>query len=114
MSHFLLFFKIPLIIIGSSLIFIAAKEMSSSGISKSFLHIISGNIFRSNFDISLLISSIINLIIKLLLMFELRMFSRLIDIYTNFCLPPAMNALLWIDKSVFSLLYSCPYLNLSL
>lgn len=104
MSKPLLFLNVLLIIIGTSLVLIATKQMPICRTSESPLHIISSDIFLTSFNISSFISRIVSLIIKLLHVLKLRVLSKLNLLYTNFWRPPAWKAWLCIDKSVFYLL----------
>lgn len=104
MLQLLFAISIQLIIIGWAFILITAKKMTSSGVTKPSLHVVCCYIFPPLFYISVLVSSIVHLILILLQVLELWMFSSLCSTYTNFCLPPAWNAWLWIERSTFYLL----------
>ena len=71
MFEFLIPLHIKLIIKRSAFIFITSKEMASCSATKTSFHIIYCNIFLTRFNISLLISSIINFIFKFFHMLEL-------------------------------------------
>lgn len=64
-----------LIIIGRAFIFEGSKEMSNSGASKSSSHIVGCYIFVTSFDVSLLISGIVSLILELFDVLELGVFA---------------------------------------
>jgi hypothetical protein len=114
MDHFLVRLEFLLIIVRSSFILVCTEKMVSVRISISFFHIVCCNVLHASFHIAIIVSSLINLIIKLFEMLKLRVFPIFYHLYTNFCLPPAKKALLWTERSCFYFWYSWFSLNLSL
>lgn len=99
-------FDFFLVVVGRALVLVVAEEVSGSCVAEAFLHVVGGDSLETSLDVALFVPSVVNLVFKFFHVFELGMFPTCWSWYTNFCLPPAWKAWLWMERSTFSLLYS--------
>lgn len=73
-NKFFMALEVLLIVVGRSFVLIATEEMSGSGVTEPFLHIIRGNSLEAGLDVALLIPCVVYLVLKLLHVFKLGIF----------------------------------------